>query len=887
MNTATGGDLLEPGRRIGPYEIQARLGGGGMGQVYRALDTRLHRVVALKVLAGDAAGSALREAQAASALSHPNIVTVYEIGRDGAMDYIAMEHVEGQNIARRGSRLAIRESLRYAVQIADALAAAHAHGIVHRDLKPGNIMVTSRGLVKVLDFGIAKMKSPPVSDSADTRTITEAGRVVGTFAYMSPEQAEGREVDARSDIFSFGCVLYELVTGHRAFDGGSSMGTLAAVIVKDPRPVHELSPELPHSVVRIIENCLRKRREDRWQSMNDVKLLLESALADPATAPAQPVTRRSVSWTLLPLGLIAGALSAWYVARNAAPSASKRERASLLYRATLGPGLNLSPALSRDGHLLAWASDRAGDGNLDIWVQQVGSPNPIRLTNDPADDTDPSIAPDGAHIAFRSERANGAVYVAPTMGGEPALFAPRGRNPRYSPNGQWIAYWEGRESGGVLEGSARAFVVAAGGGQLRQVGADLAGALYPVWSPDSRSLLVLGRGKQNKYPDWWQVSLDGAPSQPTHVDRAMLQQGLNRVAWQRQIPPLDWRPTGVLFTANLRDAGNLWEIPLPPGVAVPVTRGPGFHMQASTSADGAFAFSNLEWKNEVWALPVDADRGTVRGDLQHLTPDEADALAPSSTRDGARMVFRGRSMGRFAVRERDMATGKQTTLVEGLERFSPRIGGDTVVYCDGDGNIYRVSAQGGPAEKVCAMCGYTTAITPDGTRVAYEPLTGSDIEVLDLRTGYKSHPVVPVADAILTAVQYSADGKWMAFDARSFQSTAQVFVAPAAPAQAVPRKDWIAITAGQSEDIEPAWSPNGSLLYFFSDRDGSRCIWARVVDPVTKAPKGEPFAVQHFHTARRSLRRILGNAGFPGLHAVPGRLIFAFGELTGNVWLER
>src|SRR5258708_3721426 len=285
MNTATGGDLLQPGRRIGPYEIQAKLGGGGMGEVYRALDTRLHRVVALKVLTGEAAGSALREAQSASALNHPNIVTVYEIGRDGAFEYIAMEHVEGQNIARRGTKLAIREGLRYAVQIADALAAAHADGIVHRDLKPGNIMVTSRGLVKVLDFGIAKMKAPPVSDSAATRTITEIGKVVGTFAYMSPEQAEGREVDARSDIFSFGCVLYELVTGHRAFDGGSSMGTLAAVIVKDPRPVHELSPELPPAVVHVIENCLRKRREDRWQSMGDLKLLLESALPDPTAAP--------------------------------------------------------------------------------------------------------------------------------------------------------------------------------------------------------------------------------------------------------------------------------------------------------------------------------------------------------------------------------------------------------------------------------------------------------------------------------------------------------------------------------------------------------------------------------------------------------------------------
>jgi dipeptidyl aminopeptidase/acylaminoacyl peptidase len=166
-------------------------------------------------------------------------------------------------------------------------------------------------------------------------------------------------------------------------------------------------------------------------------------------------------------------------------------------------------------------------------------------------------------------------------------------------------------------------------------------------------------------------------------------------------------------------------------------------------------------------------------------------------------------------------------------------------------------------------------------------MINSGIETLDLRTHAKAHPVVPLKDAILTAVQYSPDGKWIAFDARSFHSTAQVYIAPAEGAQPLPQAQWTAITQGRSEDIEPAWSPNGSLLYFLSDRDGFRCIWARALDPGTKAPRGEPFAVQHFHSARRSLRRILGNGGFPGLHAVPGRLTFSFGELTGNIWLER
>jgi len=313
MNKGTAGDL-EPGRRIGPYEILAKLGGGGMGQVYRALDHRLNRTVALKVLAGETAGNALREAQAASALNHPNIVTVYEAGREDAIEYIAMEHVEGQNIAKRGTRLTIRDGLRYAVQIADALVAAHAEGIVHRDLKPGNIMVTSRGLVKVLDFGIAKMTITPASADAATWTMTEPGRVFGTTAFMSPEQAEGKEVDARSDIFSFGCVLYELVTGHRAFDAESSMGSLAAVMVKEPRPLRELSPELPAPVVRIIEHCLRKKREERWQSIVDVKLLLEAALADPLVADPPPRKRRPLILALVSAAAAMGALVAWWAA---------------------------------------------------------------------------------------------------------------------------------------------------------------------------------------------------------------------------------------------------------------------------------------------------------------------------------------------------------------------------------------------------------------------------------------------------------------------------------------------------------------------------------------------------------------------------------------------
>ena len=371
---------MDPGRRLGHYEIQARLGVGGMGTVYQALDTRLNRAVALKVLSPDkwegtsGRGRLMREAQAASALNHPNIVTVYEIGHDAGVDFIAMECVEGKTL---GSSLrAVRRCARrcaIAIQIADALAAAHAAGIVHRDLKPGNIMVTDRGLVKILDFGIAKVAAAGDSESSATQTLTLDGRVVGTVAYMSPEQAAGKDVDWRSDIFSFGCVLYEMVTGHRAFHGETEMATLAAVIAKEPTSARQFAPDLPPALQRIIEACLCKKRTERWQSMSDVKLMLASALAD--LDLAAPPVRAYSGWPALAIGVGVALLAAgatWWWLRPADTGAA----VPVLRRVTNTGGLSDYPALSRDGNLLAFASDRNEAGNLDIWVQQIGGTRP-------------------------------------------------------------------------------------------------------------------------------------------------------------------------------------------------------------------------------------------------------------------------------------------------------------------------------------------------------------------------------------------------------------------------------------------------------------------------------------------------------------------------------
>jgi len=266
-----------------------------------------------------------------------------------------------------------------------------------------------------------------------TATLTRPGRVFGTIAYMSPEQAQGLNVDSGTDIFSFGCLLYEMVTGHRAFHEEGDLLTLAAVVGKEPRPAQELKPGLPHGLQRIIETCLRKRRTDRWHSMADIKLLIEQTIEDlqsPADAP-EPARPRRRRWFETALAALAGVAIAAGVFWTIARQPSEPGTVPVLRRVTMDPGLSAFPALSRAGNLLAFASDRGNSPNLNIWVQQVGGREPLQLTHDPADDSDPDISPDGTRIAFRSERSPAGAYVVPALGGEEVLLAPGGRNPRF------------------------------------------------------------------------------------------------------------------------------------------------------------------------------------------------------------------------------------------------------------------------------------------------------------------------------------------------------------------------------------------------------------------------------------------------------------------------
>jgi len=389
---------LAQGNRLGPYEILAPLGAGGMGEVYKAKDTRLGREVAIKVLPEGLATEPEvrarfeREARAASALNHPNICQVYDVGREGDTDYIVMEYIDGESLAQRLERgaLSAPELLRIGGQVADALDRAHRAGIIHRDLKPGNIMLTKGG-AKLLDFGLARptglgpagMPHTPSSPTM-SRPLTAAGAIVGTFQYMAPEQLEGEEADARSDIWALGATLYEMATGHHAFEGKSQASLIASILGKEPRPISEVVPLAPPALERLVNACLAKEPDERIQTAHDVKLQLKwiaeggSQAGVPAPVATHRRHREKLAWILAAVfGAIALAALAWSAFVSFAP---KPARNAVRFVVTAPPGMNgvTWPRLSPDGTTLAFTA-RDSAGAVSIWVRPLSSTNAYQL----------------------------------------------------------------------------------------------------------------------------------------------------------------------------------------------------------------------------------------------------------------------------------------------------------------------------------------------------------------------------------------------------------------------------------------------------------------------------------------------------------------------------
>jgi serine/threonine protein kinase len=661
---------------ISHYRILHRLGAGGMGEVYLAEDTRLGRKVALKLLpAGLAADEEAKrrftqEARAASALNHPHIITIYEIGTDLSRDFIAMEYVEGKSLRSLLARgkIELRRAAELAAQAASGLAAAHETGIFHRDIKPDNLMVSRAGQLKILDFGLAKLREKPpaalmaseltTASGLAARAETTPGTILGTVAYMSPEQAAGRVLDRRTDIFSLGVVLYEMLTGQRPFQGKSGIDILHAIIHQEPRPVMEVNPRLPAEVAEILSKALAKEVGERYQHAGDFELDLRrlkraiesnSLLSVKVREAQQAITPRVwhaglMQAAISALALLGVATAAWMLGRQTArPAPTLSLEQATFAQLTSDPGYEGEPALSPDSTRIAYVSDRRG--NFDIFLKQVSGGPDIPLTSSAADDVQPAFSPDGQQIAFVSTRSSrtdlhnptanspligGDIWVMSALGdqgGSARRIVEGGNFPAWSPDGEAIIYSRGPWFGQKL------YRVAASGGEAREIPikfkaeVTLPGHLfYPSYSSDGRWIVFEARG------GIWVVSAEGGEAQ--------------RVAGGRH--PV-WNPaSGAIIYSNTEPGKNqtLWQVPFSlaqgavTGNASPLTAGRGRDTQAAVARDGkliVFAAQDVSFNVEV--LPFDAEAGRELGPPQPLTRGNITSFFLNFSPDGRSVVF--------------------------------------------------------------------------------------------------------------------------------------------------------------------------------------------------------------------------------------------------------
>lgn len=768
--------ILAAGSRLGPYEIQAPLGSGGMGEVYRARDTRLGRTVAVKVLPAYAAANPDRrrrfehEARAASALAHPNICVLYDIGCDtpshpsppqgasGPLHFLVMEYLEGRTLAERlrSGPLPLAQVLDVGAQIADALAAAHSRGIIHRDLKPANVMLSgSSGAprVKLLDFGLAKL-SPQMHQMADQmptvpgpEPLTSPGEFLGTLPYMAPEQLEGKDTDARTDIFAFGCVLYEMLTGRRAFAGGSMASVISAVMTGTPPSAATLQPVTPYALDRLINSCLAKDRAERRESAHDLAEDLRSISATdsgrpaPWTAPPQPAVDagRDRGWRAWPWKMIGAAAVIVLAAAVAAYvwSGSRTPDHALLNalptQLTYEAGAQVEPAVSPDGSQVAFVSDKGGTPH--IWLVDANGTSTLQLTTGEDPDHDPAWLPDGSAILFtRTQGGRQGIWTVSRLGGVPSLLVADAADPAVSPDGSRIAFV--REVNRSAE--PRVFVAPMRRvEEARQVTTDADGLWehrHPIWSPDGRMLCY------RVHHALWTVSPDGSGAERLTLDNESARHPV-------------WSPDGesVYYTSGREGTVALWKVSLASRrTPQRMTLGTGPESDASVSRDGTM--------------------------LVYTTADED-----------------------YNVVVRDLASGVEhafgTQRIEQMPRFAQA--GSEVIFIsdrvDGRDELWAQRLEAGSA-------------------------AGDPRRITRHDAGEVVHPVP------------SSDGRWIAYY-RVVEGQRDIWVVSADGVSPV------RITTDPASDIQPGWSRDGSRLAFTSDRGGLFHIW---VAPVTNGRPAGP-----------------------------------------------
>ena len=593
------------GRRLGVYQVAELLGAGGMGQVYRARDVILNRDVAIKVLLPAVANDPdrlarfSREAQVLASLNHPHIAQIHGLENAEGVRALVMELVDGPTLADRIAHGAIpmAEALLTAKQIAEALEAAHEQGIIHRDLKPANIKVRADGVVKVLDFGLAKaldpLSGPPAEALTDSPTMsspagmTAAGIILGTAAYMSPEQARGKPVDKRADIWAFGVLLFEMLTGRRPFSGGSIADVLAAVLTHEPD--FSALPTATSARVRdLLGRCLQKDPQKRLRDIGEARVAIDATLGGEeartvAVAPprAAPLWRRALPWTIAAIGF---AVAVWmvYGGFGSRPVEPRWQRFTQL---TDLAGEERAPIISPDGTLLAYTS--RARGSWDIYVQRIGGRNPVLVAGDPErQESSPAFSPDGQHLAFHEEDADGGL-----------------------------------------------FIIGATGESLRRL-TDT--GFHPAWSPDGRSIVYCTEAVAERGPSGrmgtsalWVVDVDAG--RPRKIDDG------------DAVQPV-WSPSGARIAFGASVGRDLYTIPAAGGARVPVVQDAALDWSPAWAPDGRWLYftSDRGGTTNLWRIAVDEFTGAAVGAPEPVTVGAQAADLPSLSKDGTKLLFRSR-----------------------------------------------------------------------------------------------------------------------------------------------------------------------------------------------------------------------------------------------------
>jgi serine/threonine protein kinase len=775
---------------FGRYRLVSLLGEGGMGQVWKAHDPALERHVAIKILPPELIADASRvsrfiqEARAASALNHPHVVAVYDIGEEtfdgeaAPVRYIAMELVDGRTLREMldAGNLELRKGLKIVTQVAEALAAAHASGIVHRDLKPENIMVTNAGYAKVLDFGLAKLRGREVTAGEDTRTIakdTEPGTVMGTVGYMSPEQAQGRATDSRSDIFSLGCVLYEVAAGKRAFRGDSSVDTLHKIIHNDPEPLRTIRPDAPPDLVRILRKMLAKDPDERYQSAKDLAIDLRDLLRDLDTNPSSPAATAPVAvipqrsrW--LPAALagvaILAVVVAFFVLRRSKPQpASSAEPATGSMRITrvTASGKVIASVISPDGRYVAFVTSDQGEQRLVMRQMATGQTLELMPSIRRGSFWGLTFSNDGQSVYYGlkgPDEPSGAIHQVSTLGGTPRKIIENiDSQPSFSADGKRMAFLRARFP--TAEESALMVANPDGSDAKALATIRLPERFVPVffagasWSPDGT---MIATGVTNG---------DAVKGRVVAIDvrtgtiRTLAENNWNFVG------QVGWMPDqkGLAFIAgNPREQrSQVWYLPYPSGEPYPLTNDLFDYRQISITsdgkslmtvasdaaadiwlypdngspkritaaklegafgvealADGRILFTSLDTgKNDIWVMNADGSGRTL------LTRDPNENLWPVPSPRGDFIVYTSVTPKGYEICRMNMdGSGRRvltTTAVRGT-RLDISPDGRSVVFEDEKtvGILSRVSVEGGKSEPLTSMLSFFPRYSPDGSMIA-------------------------------------------------------------------------------------------------------------------------------------------------------------------------